>query len=86
MDLKIGLIRTLLDRAYKICSSWKLFHVEIEKIVKMLSYNGYSRNLTYSFINKEINKKINPTEKIIYEGPRKCKVYLKLPYIGDVSL
>ena len=52
----------------------------------MLSYNGYSRNLTYSFINKEINKKMNPTEKIIYEGPNKFKVYLKLPYIGDVSL
>ena len=82
---KLGLIRTLVDRAYKICSSWELFHDEVEKIVEMLSNNGYSKNFTYSIINKEITNKVNTTEKLVHEGPEKFKVYFKLPYIGDIS-
>ena len=83
---KIGLIRTLVDRAFKICSSWELFHVEIEKIVSMLSLNGYRKNFTYSIINKEVTNRVNPKEKPVYEGPERLKVYLRLPYIGDMSL
>ena len=82
---KIGLIRTLFDRAYKICSSWSLFHIEIENIVRMLSMNGYSRNFTYSIINKELDKRMNNEEKPVYEGPEGLKIYIKLPYIGDMS-
>ncbi len=40
---KVGLVRTLIDRAYKICSSWNLFHIEMENIVRMLSMNGYTK-------------------------------------------
>ncbi|KAL5253031.1 hypothetical protein ACHWQZ_G015704 [Mnemiopsis leidyi] len=82
---KRGLVRTLFDRAFKICSSWNLFHIEMENIVRMLSLNGYSKNFTYSIINKELEKRLSGVEKPVYEGPDRLKVYMKLPYIGDMS-
>ena len=44
----------------------------------MLSMNGYSRNLTYSIINKELDKRMNNEEKPVYEGPEGLKIYIKL--------
>ena len=82
---KRGLVRTLFDRAFKICSSWNLFHIEVENIVRMLSLNGYSKNFTYSVIKKELEKRLSPDEKPVYEGPDKLKIYIKLPFIGDMS-
>ena len=78
-------MRTLFDRAFKICSSWNLFHVEAENIVRMLSLNGYSKNFTYSIIKKELEERLSPDEKPVYEGPDKLEIYIKLPYIGDIS-
>ncbi|KAL5265063.1 hypothetical protein ACHWQZ_G005969 [Mnemiopsis leidyi] len=51
----------------------------------MLSLNGYSKNFTYSIINKELEKRLSGVEKPVYEGPDRLKVYMKLPYIGDMS-
>lgn len=83
---KLGLIRTLFDRAYKICSTWSLFHLEMENIVRMLSLNGYNRNFIYSVIEKELNKRLCNEPKLVTEGPDRKKVYIKLPYIGDMSM
>ena len=85
-QFKVGLIRTLFDRAYKICSTWNLFHLEMENIVRMLSFNGYSKQFTYSVIEKELNKRLSDEPKLVKEGPERKKVYLKLPYIGDMSM
>ena len=85
-QFKVGLIRTLFDRAYKICSTWNLFHLEMENVVRMLSLNGYSKNFTYSVIEKELNKRLCNDTKLVTEGPERKKVYLKLPYIGDMSM
>ena len=82
---KIGLVKTLFDRAFKICSNWKLLHNELEKIVYMLSLNGYRKNFTYKIISKELDNRVQTGQKPIYEGPEKLKIYFKLPYIGDIS-
>ena len=37
---KINSIRTLLHRAYNICSTWHNFHTELEKLRKFLSLRG----------------------------------------------
>ena len=62
-----------------------LLHIELEKIVNMLSMNGYRKNFTFNIIYKELTNRVQSREKLIYEGPEKFKVYLKLPYIGDMS-
>ena len=52
----------------------------------MLGMNGYSKNFVYSIIKKELSKRVNLEEKPVYEGPDRKKVYIKLPYIGDMSI
>lgn len=51
----------------------------------MLSMNGYSTDFTYSVIRKELDKKFDQQEKVEFEGPEQKKVYITLPYIGDMS-
>ena len=41
LSFKRGLVYTLLDRYFKICSSYHLFHSEILKLKKILLNNGY---------------------------------------------
>ena len=42
---KFGLIHTLLNRAYKICSSWENFHAEVIRIKKLLVNNNYPNRI-----------------------------------------
>ena len=44
--------------------------------------NGYSEVI----INSTISKKIARSYQPVKEGPQKCPVYLKLPWIGNISL
>ena len=55
--LKLQLIRTLLHRAYEICSSYELLHIEFERIRIMLMNNGYSRDYIYSVIDRFLTRK-----------------------------
>ena len=42
---KVALVKTLICGAYRHCSSWLLFHEEIENITDMLMNNGYNLSL-----------------------------------------
>ena len=91
---KVGLINTLLTRAYRICSSWSLFHSEVERLKSMLQMNGYTSQLIESKVGLFLNKKFNEnsrdeesedsdSNKVL--GPDQFSVYIELPYIGDTS-
>ena len=54
---------------------------ELNKIEQLLIENGHSADVLLSCINQQIAK--FAAEKPI--GPEKCPVYLKLPWIGNVS-
>ena len=78
---KTNLINTLVHRALKICSDTTLDQ-EIEFIRSVLIENGYPEFLINSKISQTINRfKQNPKE-----GPQKCPIYLKLPWIGEPAL
>ncbi len=66
---KIGLVPTLLHRAFCICSSWSLFHIEVEKLRLILHRN---------FIDKCIERFLNSVFK-----PR--TVTIELLYLGKLS-
>ena len=38
---KLGVIKTFIHRAYKICCSWQSFHSELERIKQLLSNNNF---------------------------------------------
>ena len=47
---KVGIVRTLLNRAFMISSSWLLFHEGIVKIKHYLEKNSY----LLSFVDKQV--------------------------------
>ena len=51
LSYKIGLVKTLIHRTFKICRSCFLFHDEVNNIKKYLEKNSYPM----SFIDREIN-------------------------------
>ncbi len=81
---KHNLITGMLHRAYKITFSWPNFHNEVQKIIKIMSMNGYTINWCRSKINDFLNKKMNPTQedRSIIDRPRNI---IMLPYYGEAS-
>ena len=70
-----------MHRALVICSKSKL-QQELDSIRSILRQNGYPEVI----INSTISKKIARFHQPVKEGPQKCPVYLKLPWIGNMSL
>ena len=85
------MINTLLDRGYKICSTWHTTILEFDSLSDMLAKNGYTRDFRENFIGKFLNKKreiaqvvnSDPEERAIRVEPR--KVFCRLPYIDGMS-
>ena len=78
---KINLISTLVHRALAICSKSTL-SAELSKIRSILINNGYPENI----IDAVTKRKIIQFFKPIPSGPKKCPVYLHLPWLGNVSM
>ncbi len=70
---KVGLINTLLSRAYRICSNWSVFHLEAERLMSMLMMNGYSSQLFDSKLGIFLKNKLE--EKSSDEDEDNSKVY-----------
>ena len=78
---KTNLVGTLVHRALKICSKSKL-QEELNQIRSILQQNDYPEIV----INCSIRNKIARFNLEPKEGPQKCPVYLRLPWIGKISL
>ena len=70
----------IVHRALAICLPSN-FPQEIDFIRLILYSNGYPENL----INSRIKRKIEEFKLSPKEVPEKCPVYLKLPWIGNIS-
>ena len=77
---KINRIKTLVHRALMICSTTKL-DSELDTINQLLIDNGYPEDVLVSCIKEKLAN-ISSEKRF---GPAKCPVYLKLPWIGNVS-
>ena len=78
---KVGLVRTLVDRAYKINSSYVLFHENLLAIKKNLQKNGFPLFFIDKYIKQYIDRKYSPQIEEKTPEPR----FYKLPYIGKYS-
>ena len=81
MKRKTNLISTLVHRALVICSKSTLQN-ELSNIRSILINNVYPE----AIINTVMTKKINQFRRPRQFGPKKCPVYLRLPWLGNVSL
>ena len=76
-----NLISTLVHCALSICSK-SMLQQELENIRVILHNNGYPE----SIIDRGISNKLARFQSPLQFSPNKCPVYLKLPWIGNISL
>ena len=81
MKRKTNLISTLVHTALVICSKSTLQN-ELSHIRSILINNVYPE----AVINAVITKKINQFHRPMQLGPKKCPVYLHLPWLDNVSM
>ena len=81
MKRKTNLISTLVHRAQVICLKSTLQN-ELSNIRSILINNVHPE----AVINAVIIKKINQFHRPKQLGPKKCPVYLHLPWLGNVSM
>ena len=77
---KINLIDVLIHRAIQICSKCHIDD-ELQNIKEILSENGYPTSL----IEDRIRRMIRLSATSVRYGPKKCPIYLHLPYLGEFS-
>jgi len=78
---KLGLVKTLIDRVYKICYDRLTFNVEVHKVKEYLCKNLYPPQL----IEKQIRNYLNKVDQEHKNDNADNISYLKLPFIGTHS-
>ena len=53
---KRGLIETLLNRSFRLCSSYENFHREIKTLKSIFKHSNYPQNFVNQCIKKFLNK------------------------------
>ena len=53
---KRGLIESLLNRSFRLCSSYENFHQEVETLKSTFKHNNYPQNFENQCIKKFLNK------------------------------
>ena len=80
---KKSLVNSLVYRAWRICSSYELFHSELNFLRTVLAANSYPRTFVETIIRNFLDKQFSTSLPVF--GPQKKKVFLSLPFIGDVT-
>ena len=80
---KISLNKCLIDRSFKICNNWNLFHDDIENIKFNLIKNAYPPFLINKVIKKYLDHNFSSNQNEL-KGTSNV-YYFKLPCIGKFS-
>ena len=87
MKYKENLIATLINRGYKLCSSFLAFDNECNFLKSILTKNGYPLFLIEQQIRKVVNKLYTPfgEETLASQNVPKAVVYFPTQFLGPVS-
>ena len=77
---KIGLVRTLLFRFFKICSSMENVHIEVEHLRSILKCSNCLINIIDQCIKKFLDKLYVP-KQILLTVPER-ELFVVLPFLG----
>ena len=75
---RLNSIRTLIHRAYQICSTYEALCSELEYLRNFFSNNGFPDHLFHKICYKYLNYKYNPPPSSL--DVRKKVLYFSLPY------
>ena len=81
---KISLIRTLVDRTFKINNTWNYFDKDLTKLSATFCKNMFPPKLIDMIIKSDIHGKYEKTNTTTSDNSND-KRYFKLPYIGKFS-
>ena len=83
---KRNLVFGLLDRAYKIASTYNAIHSEFMNIKSMLIRNGYPKAYIDRCIMKYLNKKHETSvNSFTITPPMTTTINMRPPYLGEIS-
>ena len=86
INFKINAIKTLVYRAYHLCSNYALFHIELEFLKQFFIDNGFPSKLFYSITRNFIDKTMYLKNQCNNNQSLNSKnIYLSLPYFGYQS-
>ena len=80
---KYALIFTLIYRAFKLCSNFKLFHPEVDNLKNIFRKNGYPVNFTDICIKKYLDN-LYVKKEVYLLAPKKQLTCV--PFLGKKSL
>ena len=80
---KINSIKTLLHRAYNICSNWQTFHIEVERLREYFYTNSYPKYLIDKHVKRFISDKFVTSHR--NNDIAQEKKYITLPFLGEYS-
>ena len=83
ISYKIDLVRCLISRAFKISSSYIIFHNELEKFKILLQKNMYSKSVIGTQIKTFLDKQFTVDSGTTSEKQK--TLHYSLPYIGHFS-
>ena len=83
ISYKIALVRFLIYRAFKISSSYIIFHNELEKVKILLQKNMYPKSVIDNQIKTFLDKQFTVDSGII--SKKQKTLHYSLPYIGNFS-
>ena len=83
MSYKIGLLKCIIDRAFKISSSYIIFHNELEKIKILLQKNMYPTSIIDNQIKTFLDKHFPVDRGTTFK--KQETLHYNLPYIGHFS-
>ena len=81
---KLNSCKTLLHRAYNVCSDWVSFHSEISFLTDYFAKNCYPPSILSHSIKKFLDNVFKP--RTTYCTVPKKQVYVSLPYMGNLSM
>ena len=83
LQFKTNAIRTLINRAYHLSSTYSLFHSEIQFLTNFFRCNGYPQHLFDNIISRFLNnvQSIKPTISTV----PKLQFYFPIPFYNDES-
>ena len=78
---KLNSIRTLLNRAYNVCSSYSLFHVDVVFLINYFTENGFPEFVFTKILRTFLNNKFQ-SQPVVATVKKDVK-YIKLPFLGQ---
>ena len=82
---KLGLVRTLVDRIFKINNAWADIHLDINNLTKTLRKSSLPSSVIENIVRKFLNNYFTLDSSQSVARKNNC-LYFKLPYIGCFSI